>query len=481
MFVCLISTQLAHAQNYSVTNLGSSSSYVSAEGINASGQVIFVSGYRGFFFNGASSLDIGTLGGTQVGPNGINASGQVVGRSYTTGNAAQHAFSWTQAGGMVDLGTLGGTYSYARGINASGQVMGFAYTAGNAAYRAFSWTQAGGMVDLGAFGGTYSYATGINASGQVVGWAYTGIGAHAFSWTQAGGMVDLNAHIPSAPAGMVLYAAQAISDNGSIAAHGNTGAVLLGSGSTAPVVGPIAANDPVAVGAQLALSAAFTGVDTADTHTAQWTWGDATGESGSVSEAGGSGTASGTHVFSAAGIYTVGVSVTDSTGRTAQVSRDIVVYDPAAGFVTGGGWINSPVGAYKADQTLVGRATFGFVSKYQKGATRPSGKTEFNFHAAKLDFHSENYDWLVVAGARAQYKGTGTINGAGSYKFMLTAIDGAVSGGGGVDRFRIKIWHYDATLDADVVDYDNQTDTSTEGTLTEGTVIGGGSIVIYKK
>lgn len=49
-------------------------------------------------------------------------------------------------------------------------------------------------------------------------------------------------------------------------------------------------------------------------------------------------------------------------------------------------------------------------------------------------------EWLVVAGARAQYKGTGTINGSGSYSFILTVIDGKASGGGGEDRFRPKVW-----------------------------------------
>ena len=34
----------------------------------------------------------------------------------------------------------------------------------------------------------------------------------------------------------------------------------------------------------------------------------------------------------------------------------------------------------------------------------------------------------AVAGAKAQYKRFGTINGSGSYRFMLTAIDGQVSG-----------------------------------------------------
>ncbi len=47
--------------------------------------------------------------------------------------------------------------------------------------------------------------------------------------------------------------------------------------------------------------------------------------------------------------------------------------------------------------------------------------------------------WVVVSGVRAQYKGNGTINGAGSYGFMFTAIDGQISGGGEVDKFRIKI------------------------------------------
>ena len=256
--------------------------------------------------------------------------------------------------------------------------------------------------------------------------------------------------------------------------------MLLGASSTAPVVGPIAASDPVAAGAQLALSARFTDVNATDTHTALWSWGDGTSEPGLVSEAGGAGTVSGTHVFAAAGIYTVRLSITDSSGATAQVSRDIVVYDASAGFVTGDGWIMSPAGAYKAKPALRGRATFGFVSRYQKGAKVPTGHTEFQFRAAGLNFHSNSYDWLVVAGARAQYKGTGTINGAGDYRFKLTAIDGNINGGGTVDRFRIRIWHYDATLQADVVDYDNQIDPSTEGTLAEGTAIGAGSIVIHK-
>jgi probable HAF family extracellular repeat protein len=458
--------------------------------INDSGQIVGHSNTAGNAAVHAFSwtptggmVDLGSLGGTLSVALGVNAAGQVIGYSTTVGNAAVHAFSWTPAGGMIDLGTLGGTDSTAIDINASGQVLGYSSTAGDAASHPFVWTASGGMVDLGTLGGQYAWPFGgINAAGQVVGYSNTAGNAavHAFSWTRSGGMIDLNAHIPFAPPGMELFFGLAISDNGTIAAYANTGTVLLGGGSPAPVVGPIAASDPVAAGVQLSLSARFTDVNTTDTHTARWTWGDGSSESGIVSESGGSGTATGTHVFSAAGIYTVTLLVTDSTGRTAQVSRDIVVYDASAGFVTGEGWINSPAGAYKANPSLVGRATFGFVSKYQKGAKVPSGHTEFQFRAAKLNFHSDSYDWLVVAGARAQYKGSGTINGASGFKFKLTAIDGKFNGGGGVDRFRIRIWHYDAALQADVVDYDNQLDPSSDGTLAEGTAIGAGSIVIHK-
>ncbi len=68
-----------------------------------------------------------------------------------------------------------------------------------------------------------------------------------------------------------------------------------------------------------------------------------------------------------------------------------------------GGWITSPAGAYVLDTTLAGKATFGFVSKYQKGATVP-GNTEFQFKVADLNFKSTSYDWLVVAGHRLNTK-----------------------------------------------------------------------------
>jgi hypothetical protein len=140
--------------------------------------------------------------------------------------------------------------------------------------------------------------------------------------------------------------------------------------------------------------------------------------------------------------------VDDNYGNLDQAIYEfVVVYDPNGGFVTGGGWINSPAGAYPADPTLAGKATFGFVAKYPKGATAPDGNIQFQFHAGDLNFHSTSYEWLVVAGSKAQFKGAGTINDEGLYKFMITASDGSP------DTFRIKIWYEDAA--GEHVVYDN--------------------------
>lgn len=247
--------------------------------------------------------------------------------------------------------------------------------------------------------------------------------------------------------------------------------------NVAPVVGPVTVPaEPQMINSTVTVSSPFTDVGVLDTHVAEINFGDGTTSAGEITESDGSGTVSGNHAYTAAGIYLVTINVTDKNGGvgTATATQYVVIYDPSGGFVTGGGWIYSPLGAYVADPTQTGRANFGFVSKYQKGATVPTGDTEFQFHNGNLNFHSVSYEWLVIAGAKAQYKGSGTINGAGDYGFMLTATDSAISGGGSADKFRIKI----VEKSSGTVVYDNQIGANDGADpLTE---IAGGSIVIHK-
>ena len=230
----------------------------------------------------------------------------------------------------------------------------------------------------------------------------------------------------------------------------------------------------VPVNTPVSLTGTFTD-DNGDLHTASWTC-DAFACPASVNE--GSRTASGSMTFATAGVYRIKLVVTDQCGAASTASTVggldamVVAYDPSAGFVTGGGWIQSPAGSYAPDPALAGKANFGFVSKYKKGMTVPTGETEFQFKAGNVDFHSSSYDWLVLSGARAQYKGTGTINGAGTFGFLLSAVDGETAGGGGKDKFRIKI----VDKATSQVVYDNMMgapDSSAAATL-----LGGGSIAI---
>lgn len=243
-----------------------------------------------------------------------------------------------------------------------------------------------------------------------------------------------------------------------------------------PVIDHISAPlDPVRVKSTVPVTASFSDPDFADTHTALWDWGDGSTESGSVNEANGNGTVSGSHVYANPGVYVVTVTVTDSHDATdTEIFQYVVVYDPVGGFVTGSGWIDSPAGAYLSNPSLAGKANFGFISCYQKGATLPSGSTEFQFKTGDLSIRSTAYDWLVVAGAKAQFKGVGTVNGSGDYGFLLTVTDDQVSGGGNIDKFRIKIWD----RRSGAVVYDNQL--NSDETAEPITAIGGGSIVIHK-
>jgi PKD repeat protein len=242
--------------------------------------------------------------------------------------------------------------------------------------------------------------------------------------------------------------------------------------SCGPIVAPIV---PVQVGAPVIATAPFTDPGVEDTHTAEMAWGDGVSSAATVTETNGSGTATATHTYTTPGVYTLTLTVTDDENASGTCTfQFITVFDPNGGFVTGGGWINSPPGAYLADPTVTGKATFGFVAKYKKGSQTPDGNTEFQFHAGDLKFKSSSYDFgsLVVAGMKALYKGSGTINGAGDYAFRVWAIDGKDASQ--PDRFRIKIWN----KTGGTVVYDNQTGGADDADPT--TELGGGNITIHK-
>jgi probable HAF family extracellular repeat protein len=174
------------------------------------------------------TLDLGTLteDGQSIG-RGVSADGGVVAGLATVEGGWQHAFRWTEAGGMVDLGSAaGGARDQARamGVSDDGAVVfgasDFLRTDGisGTVSHAFRWTEDGGYQDLGVIGNNNSIAMAATPDGGVI---VGGGGNRAFRWAGATGMVDLGAPEGAAGAGSI---ATGVSDNGRI---------VVGSYSTA--------------------------------------------------------------------------------------------------------------------------------------------------------------------------------------------------------------------------------------------------------
>ena len=105
----------------------------------------------------------------------------------------QHAFLWTQTGGMQDIGTLPGwDSSTASAISANGQVVGYDRNSKTGQMTAFRWTHNTGQLQIPALGTGNSWANGANALGQVVGAFLDAENQfHAYFWSASTGMIDL--------------------------------------------------------------------------------------------------------------------------------------------------------------------------------------------------------------------------------------------------------------------------------------------------
>ena len=250
-------------------SLGGADKGSSAAAINVSGEVAGVSQTKtagvthAALWTGTTMVDLGALAplssGSWSDASGINDSGQVVGSwasSQSTSGTGSHPWVYSN-GTMTSLPEPSGfTSCAADAINNNSQIIGSCRDASGTEH-AVLW-QNGTVTVLGTLGGLQvTMVTAINNLGQIAGWGTTSAGAidgfldsngtvtdlgtgfRPFALNDNGVMVDgtgqidsggtvqnLNNLIP-ANSGYTIGFANAINDNGQIAAQANGLAVLL--------------------------------------------------------------------------------------------------------------------------------------------------------------------------------------------------------------------------------------------------------------
>ena len=487
-------------------------------------------GSHAFLWTASQGMrDLGALSGGESIAHAINDAGQVVGRSYVSRSmsVAYHAFSWTSADGMRDLGAFGssGDSSSALGINSAGQIVGWSTVGIPPLYTIHGaiWTASEGMESLAGTAGI-GHVRGINDHQQIVGdrrvvTLQLGPG-NALPVAHAGGpysglegsdvMFDLSATdrdggqvygkvLPGdgtvdGIAVMVPFTwgtqKHAYADDGTYTltlivtderGGRDTATATVKIANVAPTIlagsltGPTA---PIRLTAGTATAPiAFDFKDPAganDVYTAEIACGD-----GAVlrptdirieNAFSTQGRYTGACAYTTPGVYTVRATLSDEDGGTSAPAflRNVIVYDPAGGSAAGSGFYDVP-GQRNAKAHFTFRAEFPSAQ-----ATVPNGNVKLWIPGGRLDFESAAIEMLVVSGNRAQFWGTGTLNGAGA-RFRITAVDGHANGhGGGAAAIRVELW--DAT--GTTLLYDSEPGAAPDAPVT--TPIEGGNIQIRR-
>jgi hypothetical protein len=259
--------------------------------------------------------------------------------------------------------------------------------------------------------------------------------------------------------------------------------VTVAHNISAPVAG-----SSVKIGTTINMAGTFWDV-AGNKHTAKWLVDGASVNGTVVSEPVGTknGTVKGSYKLATAGVYKLQMNITDQKGITSYATTSgydeaiVVAYDPNGGYTYGGKKFKSPKGALPSQPNVAGEMTYGFQTNYYKGATNPKGETWFILNNGEFEFNALNFEYLVVNGAKAQFKGLGKMvrNGVeqSGIAFILTVIDGQLTGGGGTDKIRMKIYN----KNTGEIYYDSQpgaSDADNPTTVVENNAAGDGVVVV---
>lgn len=169
------------------------------------------------------------------------------------------------------------------------------------------------------------------------------------------------------------------------------------------------------------------------------------------------------------GAYKISVDYAAATGcSTSTATRYVHVYDPAAGFVTGGGWSDSPAYPDYALMQSTGKVYWGFAAKYrEEEENQVQGSILLLLDTGSSVFRGTGVEdgSLVISGNKAFFRGHGTLTRLRGlttrtderrFGFLVAATDGQLGPDTGSDKLRLKIWAIRDDGTEGTVVYDNQ-------------------------
>jgi hypothetical protein len=196
--------------------------------------------------------------------------------------------------------------------------------------------------------------------------------------------------------------------------------------------------EPLAYTTPVTIQASFQDPDQTTGHAVTLEWGDGTTTYPTPAYDDGVGTISGTHQYSDPGVYTITLTIADNTGLTAtEVFEYAVMYDPA------GTRIQGTVQA--ATETSSIHLSINVSRHPRSGALQGPVRANWDDTGFATGFEATDISQLLIFGDWGIVTGTGTIDGTGTYDFLVSVLDRSEQDGA-IDAFRLRVWDDDEIL-----------------------------------
>lgn len=143
------------------------------------------------------------------------------------------------------------------------------------------------------------------------------------------------------------------------------------------------------------------------------------------------------HSYAQAGMYTVRVTATDSTGASGDAKVLVVVTDPNAGWVNIDGSTPTPLGSITSDPKATSSTWLHLDARYYPGRSTPTGegKAWTPQTSFRMEGQKSTLQWLVVTPNKlVAAKGTVVRDGT-TYGFVIYGRDGSP------DAVRVVAWN----------------------------------------